>query len=70
MMKGVLNLPNTQDLRAMRDDELVSLLAVLDNSLMSAGGKLVQGMATGGMKQMRITKARILTIQKERIAHA
>lgn len=65
-MRSALNLPNAKDLRNMRPDELNSLLIVLDNSLMSAGGRKTAGTAVGGMKQMRITKARILTIQRER----
>lgn len=65
-MKSVLNLPNNNGLNQMRPDELEALLKVLRTSLMTAKGRKVQGMATGGMRQMRITIARILTIQRQR----
>ena len=65
-MKSALNLPNNAALNEMRPDELEALLKVLNTSLMTAKGRKVMGIATGGMRQMRITKARILTIQRQR----
>lgn len=50
----------------MRPDELEALLKVLRTSLMVAKARLAMGTGTGGMRQMRITVARILTIQQKR----
>lgn len=62
-----LNLPNNNALNQMRNDELEALLKTLRLSLMVAKGRLkAQGLATGGVRQMRITVARILTIQQQR----
>jgi ribosomal protein L29 len=66
--KNKLNLPNVQELNQMNNEELTTTLDQVNTLLMVAGANKTRGLlpAGGNMRQMRILKARILTIQGQR----
>ena len=63
-----LNLPNVQELNQMSSEELTTTLDQVNTLLMVAGANKTRGLlpAGGNTRQMRILKARILTIQGQR----
>jgi ribosomal protein L29 len=66
--KNKLDLPNAQELNQMNNEELTTTLDQVNTLLMVAGANKTRGLlpAGGNTRQMRILKARILTIQGQR----
>jgi ribosomal protein L29 len=66
--KFKLNYPNTQELNQMSNEELNQVLAQVKFDKMKAGGLKEKGdyPPSGNLREMRITIARILTIQQKR----
>jgi ribosomal protein L29 len=66
--KFLLNLPNNQEMNQMSNEELDMILMSVDTSIMTAKGNMSRGLTPpgGNMRELRRTKARILTIKRKR----